>query len=217
MSVSSVPCKKSIGVLSIRPSELSRRPSALPGEGGSLGEGGYLDSQSIRRFDSKKRWHGVSTKIPQVPRRRSWTSIRGRWIVGRRPDEPRSSERDSMSKFILLLHEGPNAFPPDISPDQIQAIIQRYVAWRQKVQQNGRKVEGHKLTDGEGRVMKGVGGIRQGHRRPIRRSPRSDRRPLHCRSAELRGSRRAEQGLPSPRFRHHRDSRGPAHVGRRGR
>ncbi len=55
-----------------------------------------------------------------------------------------------MSKFILLLHEGPNAFPPDISPDQIQAIIQRYVAWRQKVQQNGRKVEGHKLTDGAG-------------------------------------------------------------------
>ena len=63
-----------------------------------------------------------------------------------------------MSKFILLLHEGPNAFPPDISPDQIQAIIQRYVAWRQKVQQNGRKVEGHKLTDGQGRVMKGSAG-----------------------------------------------------------
>ena len=118
-----------------------------------------------------------------------------------------------MSKFILLLHEGPNAFPPDISPDQIQAIIQRYVAWRQKVQQNGRKVEGHKLTDGEGRVMKGVGGIRQGHRRPVRRSPRSDRRPLHCRSEELRRSRRVEQGLPAPRFRHHRDSRGRAHVG----
>ena len=48
-----------------------------------------------------------------------------------------------MPKFILLLHEGPNAFPADISPDQIQAIIQRYVEWRQKVQQNGRKVEGH--------------------------------------------------------------------------
>ena len=63
-----------------------------------------------------------------------------------------------MSKFILLLHEGPTAFPPDISPDQIQAIIQRYVAWRQKVQQNGRKVEGHKLTDGQGRVMKGSAG-----------------------------------------------------------
>ena len=40
-----------------------------------------------------------------------------------------------MSKFILLLHEAPDGFPPDISPDQIQAIIQRYVVWRQKIQQ----------------------------------------------------------------------------------
>ena len=43
---------------------------------------------------------------------------------------------------IMLLHEAPDAFPPDSSPDQIQAIIQRYIAWRTKVQQNGRKVEG---------------------------------------------------------------------------
>ena len=59
-----------------------------------------------------------------------------------------------MKKFIMLLHDA-GSFPADISPDQIQAIIQRYVAWRQKVQDNGRKVEGHKLTDGEGRVMRG--------------------------------------------------------------
>ena len=65
-----------------------------------------------------------------------------------------------MSTFILLLHEAPDAFPPDISPDQIQAIIQRYVAWRAKVQQNGRKVEGHKLTEGQGRVMKGAGAVK---------------------------------------------------------
>ena len=38
-----------------------------------------------------------------------------------------------MPTFILLLHEPPDAFPPDISPDQIQAIIQRYIAWRMKV------------------------------------------------------------------------------------
>jgi hypothetical protein len=58
-----------------------------------------------------------------------------------------------MKKFIMLLHDA--GFPADISPDQIQAIIQRYVQWRQKIQQNGRKVEGHKLTDGQGRVMRG--------------------------------------------------------------
>jgi hypothetical protein len=62
-----------------------------------------------------------------------------------------------MNRFIMLLHDA-GSFPADISPDQIQAIIQRYVAWRQKIQQNGRKVEGHKLTDGQGRVMRGAAG-----------------------------------------------------------
>ena len=56
----------------------------------------------------------------------------------------------------MLLHDA--GFPADISPDEIQAIIQRYVAWRQKIQQNGRKVSGHKLTDGQGRVMRGSAG-----------------------------------------------------------
>jgi hypothetical protein len=62
-----------------------------------------------------------------------------------------------MKKFIMLLHDA-GSFPADISPDQIQAIIQRYVAWRQKIQANGRNVEGHKLTDRQGRVMRGAAG-----------------------------------------------------------
>lgn len=61
-----------------------------------------------------------------------------------------------MKTFVMLLHDA-GSFPADISPDQIQAIIRRYVAWRQKIQANGRKVDGHKLTDGEGRVMRGAG------------------------------------------------------------
>jgi hypothetical protein len=62
-----------------------------------------------------------------------------------------------MKTFVMILHDA-GAFPADISPDEIQAIIQRYVAWRQKIQANGRQVEGHKLTDGEGRVMRGAAG-----------------------------------------------------------
>ena len=58
-----------------------------------------------------------------------------------------------MKTFIMLLHDA--GFPEDISPEQIQAIIQRYVAWRDRIQQNGRKVTGHKLMDGAGRVMRG--------------------------------------------------------------
>ena len=61
-----------------------------------------------------------------------------------------------MPKFVMLLHDA--GFPADISPDQIQAIIQRYVAWRQKVQANGRAVQGHKLTEGAGRVMRSASG-----------------------------------------------------------
>jgi hypothetical protein len=62
-----------------------------------------------------------------------------------------------MSKFVMILHDA-GSFPAEISPDQIQAIIQRYVAWRQKIQQHGRAVDGHKLTDGQGRVMRRAGG-----------------------------------------------------------
>jgi len=60
-----------------------------------------------------------------------------------------------MPKFVMLLHDS-GTFPPDLSPEQIQAIIERYVSWKQKVA-NGRQVEGHKLTDGTGRVMRGGG------------------------------------------------------------
>jgi len=61
-----------------------------------------------------------------------------------------------MPQLILLLHDAGN-LDPNMSTDQIQAIIQRYVAWRGKVQQNGRSVMGHKLHDGQRRVMRGAG------------------------------------------------------------
>jgi hypothetical protein len=61
-----------------------------------------------------------------------------------------------MPEFVLLLHDT-GSFDPNMSPDEIQAIVQRYVAWRAEVQANGRSVTGHKLHDGEGRVMRGSG------------------------------------------------------------
>lgn len=61
-----------------------------------------------------------------------------------------------MPNYMLLLHDA-GELPSDISPEDIQKIIQRYVAWRQKVEQGGRKVEGHKLVDGQGRVLRGQG------------------------------------------------------------
>ena len=61
-----------------------------------------------------------------------------------------------MPNYMLLLHDS-GTLPPDMSPDDIQAVIQRYVAWRTKVQQNGRKISGHKLVDRQGRVVRGAG------------------------------------------------------------
>lgn len=59
-----------------------------------------------------------------------------------------------MPKFVLLLHDTGRF--DDLSPEQMQAVIERYIAWRARVQ-NSRQVMGHKLHDGEGRVMRGSG------------------------------------------------------------
>lgn len=62
-----------------------------------------------------------------------------------------------MPQYMLLLHDS-GTMPPDLSPEAIQGIIQRYVDWRKKVGANGRQVLGHKLRDGEGRLLHGTVG-----------------------------------------------------------
>jgi hypothetical protein len=51
-----------------------------------------------------------------------------------------------MPQFVLMLRD--TGFPSDISPEEIQAIIERYGTWMQKV-----RATGQKLHDGEGRVV----------------------------------------------------------------
>lgn len=51
-----------------------------------------------------------------------------------------------MPQFMLMLRD--TGFPANISPEEIQAIIERYGAWMQKV-----RATGEKLHDGEGRVV----------------------------------------------------------------
>ena len=52
-----------------------------------------------------------------------------------------------MAQFVLMLRDN-GSFPADISPEEIQQIIQRYTDWKTKVQGKGQK-----LFDGEGRVV----------------------------------------------------------------
>ena len=51
-----------------------------------------------------------------------------------------------MPQFVLMLRD--TGFPTDISPEEVQAIIDRYGAWMANV-----RATGQKLHDGEGRVV----------------------------------------------------------------
>ncbi|HYE86059.1 MAG TPA: hypothetical protein VEA16_06875, partial [Vicinamibacterales bacterium] len=61
-----------------------------------------------------------------------------------------------MPKFVLLLRDLGTDFP-NMGPEQMQEIVQRYVAWRAKVQKDGRSIMGHKLRDNQGRVVTASG------------------------------------------------------------
>jgi hypothetical protein len=62
-----------------------------------------------------------------------------------------------MPEYILFLHESPGAFD-GISPEEMQAVIKRYSAWRDSLVARGHTAGGKKLRDGVGRVMKHHGG-----------------------------------------------------------
>lgn len=62
-----------------------------------------------------------------------------------------------MPQYILLLQEPPSprgAF----TPEEMQQIIQRYRAWRQKLAAAGKLERGHKLREEGGRIMRPNGG-----------------------------------------------------------
>jgi hypothetical protein len=53
---------------------------------------------------------------------------------------------------MLLLHDDPAGFA-DRSPDEIQRIIGEYIAWRQRLESNGKFLGGEKLRDEGGRHL----------------------------------------------------------------
>ncbi len=62
-----------------------------------------------------------------------------------------------MPNYLLFLYEAPDAFT-ETSPDEMQAIIQKYRDWRMRLHKNGVIVGGEKLQDGTGRTMRRTGG-----------------------------------------------------------
>ncbi len=62
-----------------------------------------------------------------------------------------------MPNYMLLLHEDPAVFA-DVSPAEMQTIIQKYGAWATKLAAEGRLVASSKLQDGTGRALRAVNG-----------------------------------------------------------
>lgn len=65
-----------------------------------------------------------------------------------------------MPKYMLLLHDDVSAFA-GMSPAEMQKVIEKYVAWGNRLRAAGIMTDGQKLADEPGRVMrKGKDGVR---------------------------------------------------------
>jgi hypothetical protein len=62
-----------------------------------------------------------------------------------------------MAKYMLLLHDDPSAWA-SVSPDKMQQIIEKYMAWGAKLRESGILVNSDKLSDDPGRVIRGKNG-----------------------------------------------------------
>jgi hypothetical protein len=58
----------------------------------------------------------------------------------------------NMNQYLLILRDDPAVFH-QMSPQQIQQVFAKYVAWRTQLQEAGRLAGGNKLEDGTGRVL----------------------------------------------------------------
>jgi len=57
-----------------------------------------------------------------------------------------------MPQFMLLLHDSPTA-SPDLSPAEIERIIQEYTRWRESLEREGRLIGSNKLRDDGGKNL----------------------------------------------------------------
>jgi hypothetical protein len=62
-----------------------------------------------------------------------------------------------MPKYMLLLHDNPASFR-NVSPDEMQKIVEKYIAWGRKLREAGIIQSSDKLTDEPGRVMRRTDG-----------------------------------------------------------
>jgi hypothetical protein len=58
-----------------------------------------------------------------------------------------------MNEYVLMLHENPAQYA-QVSPAEMQAIIERYAAWARAMGERGSYVRGDKLADDGGRHLR---------------------------------------------------------------
>ena len=57
-----------------------------------------------------------------------------------------------MAKFLVLARD--TGIRPDMSPEEVQRIMEKYFAWTYGLRNAGKLHDTNKLSDGEGRVMR---------------------------------------------------------------
>jgi hypothetical protein len=62
-----------------------------------------------------------------------------------------------MPKYMLLLHDNPASFA-DVSPEQMQRVIEKYMAWGNRLREAAVMHAGDKLTDEPGKVLRSNNG-----------------------------------------------------------
>ena len=62
-----------------------------------------------------------------------------------------------MPEYLLLLHEQPSDFA-GFSPEDLEKVIGEYIAWRKKLESEGKFAGGQKLRDEGGRHLAGWNG-----------------------------------------------------------
>ena len=61
-----------------------------------------------------------------------------------------------MKKYMLLLHDNLAAFA-NVSPEDMQKVIEKYMAWGERLRTAGIITDGQKLTDEPGKVLRKKG------------------------------------------------------------
>ena len=64
-----------------------------------------------------------------------------------------------MAKYLLLLYNDPAGWKA-LSPDQAQKALEKFVAWRKKLVDQGIYVGSNKLADDPGKILRGSGQVR---------------------------------------------------------